>query len=105
MTDWTKETEQKLRSLADQDNFLLFEDRKYADIGATVALQAAGTVTWADLVTVHGVAGPGVIAAVASQAAQVGRDVGVLMVAEMSCADNLGILSILNIFLLYKIFC
>ena len=62
--NWTDETEKRLRRLADDNNFLLFEDRKYADIGNTVGLQAARTVTWADLVTVHGVAGPGVLEAV-----------------------------------------
>ena len=62
--DWTDDTEKKLRRLADDLNFLLFEDRKYADIGNTVGLQAARTVNWADLVTVHGVAGPGVLEAV-----------------------------------------
>ena len=46
----------KLRRLADDNNFLLFEDRKYADIGNTVGPQAARTVSWADLVNVHGVA-------------------------------------------------
>ena len=88
--DWSETTEHELRRLADHHNFLLFEDRKFADIGATVRLQAARTVTWADLVTVHGVSGPGVVQAVADAARHVGRDVGVLIVAQMSSADNLG---------------
>ena len=71
--DWSQDTAAKLRSLADTRSFLLFEDRKYADSGNTVQLQAAETVTWADLVTVHGVSGPGVIQAIASAAASVGR--------------------------------
>ena len=88
--DWTDETSSKLRSLADACSFLIFEDRKYADIGNTVELQAFNVVTWADIVTVHGVSGPGVLEAIDREAQKAKRDVGALMVAEMSCADNLG---------------
>ena len=56
ISDWTKTTENKLIALAAKHGFLLFEDRKLADIGNTVRLQAnAAAGDWADLMTVHGV--------------------------------------------------
>jgi len=89
VTDWTHETEKQLMTMASKYNFLLFEDRKLADIGNTVRLQAERVVGWADLVTVHGVGGPGVLEGVMSAAKGKGRDVGSLIVAEMSSAGNL----------------
>ena len=56
ISDWTKTTETELIALAAKHGFLLFEDRKLADIGNTVRLQAkAAAGDWAELVTVHGV--------------------------------------------------
>merc|ERR1719228_1515508 len=59
--DWTNNTSEQLKELSAKHNFLLFEDRKLADIGNTVRLQAKECVEWADLVTVHGVAAPGTL--------------------------------------------
>ena len=87
--DWTEETEKQMVALASKHNFLLFEDRKLADIGNTVRLQAERVVGWADLVTVHGVGGPGVLEGVQAAAKGKGRKVGALIVAEMSSAGNL----------------
>lgn len=87
--DWTEETEKQIVALANRHNFLLFEDRKLADIGNTVRLQAERVVGWADLVTVHGVGGPGVLEGVHAAANGKGREVGALIVAEMSSAGNL----------------
>ncbi len=41
--------QRELSQLAEQQSFLLFEDRKLADIGNTVRLQAAKFTRWADL--------------------------------------------------------
>ena len=87
--DWTEETEKQIVALANRHNFLLFEDRKLADIGNTVRLQAERVVGWADLVTVHGVGGPGVLEGVHAAANGKGREVGALIVAEMSSVGNL----------------
>ena len=55
ISDWSKDTEANLLSLAAKHRFLLFEDRKLADIGNTVRLQARAVAgDWAELVTVHG---------------------------------------------------
>ena len=87
--DWTEETQAALANLASRHNFLLFEDRKLADIGTTVRMQAGKVVCWADMVTVHGVGGPGVLDGVAAAAKDAGREVVALIVAEMSNAGNL----------------
>jgi len=87
--DWSDEIEREVVALAQRYNFLVFEDRKLGDIGNTVKLQAKKLVSWADMVTVHGVGGPGVLDGVHTAAADVGRDVGALIVAEMSSAGTL----------------
>lgn len=64
---------------------MLFEDRKFADIGKTVQLQYSKGVyriaDWADLVTVHGVPGAGVVQGLKSVASE---DNACVLVAEMS---------------------
>ena len=92
VADWSEDTEQELVRLAGQHGFLLFSDRKLADIGNTVKLQAGhcGVGRWASLVTVHGVAGPGTLEGLRAAAGEEG-EVGALVVAEMSCAGNLAV--------------
>merc|ERR1712038_672386 len=65
LEDWNYDMGSKLRLLAEKHNFLLFEDRKFSDIGTTVSLQYHGgpfqISSWSDLVTVHALPGPGVL--------------------------------------------
>ena len=65
LTDFGPETVEKLAQLAKKHGFLLFEDRKYADIGNTALLQYTQgmyhTAGWADIINAHPVPGPGVI--------------------------------------------
>ncbi|OSX69592.1 hypothetical protein BU14_1366s0003, partial [Porphyra umbilicalis] len=93
VTDWTDETAAALRLLADEHEFLVFEDRKFADIGNTVVAQAAGgvhrIVSWADIVNAHAVPGPGILSGLRVAVEAGGRPVGVLVLAQMSSAGNL----------------
>lgn len=80
----------ELKRLGEMHKFLLFEDRKFADIGKTVQLQFREGVyrisEWADLVTVHGVPGNGVIQGLKSVAS---KNNACLLVAEMSSVGAL----------------
>lgn len=82
---------EQLKALSKKHHFLLFEDRKFADIGTTVQLQCAKGVyriaDWADLINAHALPGPGIISGL-RQACE-GRDVGLLLLAQMSSAGSL----------------
>ncbi|XP_042865617.1 uridine 5'-monophosphate synthase-like [Penaeus japonicus] len=91
LTDFNKETVESLKELAATHNFMLFEDRKFGDIGSTVASQYSGgtynIVDWAEIVTVHGLPGDGIIKGLMS--AINGRPRGCVLVSEMSSAGAL----------------
>lgn len=89
LEDWTSDSAAKLVEVSQRHGFLLFEDRKLADIGQTVSRQfhdgPFSINRWCHLVTVHGVAGPGVIQGMGQE----GEPKGALIVAQMSSKDNL----------------
>lgn len=89
--DFTPALTQELKRLARQYDFLLFEDRKFADIGNTVKHQYQGgcyhIADWADIINAHSLPGPGIIKALAEVGLKQQR--GLLMLAEMSSTGHL----------------
>lgn len=87
VADWSEAVSEKLGQLAAEHRFLLFEDRKFADIGATVQKQFSGAPfyiqRWASLVTVHAIPGPGLLRSLEDP------NVGSLVLAQMSSQGNL----------------
>ena len=84
ISDWSPSKAEELARVAQQGRFLLFEDRKFADIGNTVALQYEIIQHWADIVTVHGLSGQGLIDGLRSKVPRVSRPRGALILAQMS---------------------
>ena len=80
IADFTQEFTQKLKAIAEKQNFLIMEDRKFSDIGFTVSHQLSGGVhriaDWADLVTLHGVPGAGIVDGLTAGLKQSARKVG-----------------------------
>ncbi len=71
---------------------LLFEDRKFADIGRVARTQMGGLYDirgWSDFVTSHSVSGPDVVDGIAEAWDEVERVGGVLLLAQMSSQGNL----------------
>ncbi len=81
----------QLRLIADKHNFLIWEDRKFADIGSVAAMQYTGGIfkiaDWADIVTVHAIAGDGTVEALKSKLET--KNSAFLLVAQMSSSNTL----------------
>lgn len=90
--DWTAESWIDFCQKAKNYNLLIFEDRKFADIGKISQNQMAGIYdirSWSDLVTAHLISGPDIIDGLLAGWKDVGRDGGVLLLAQMSSKGNL----------------
>ncbi|KAL8618911.1 hypothetical protein ACOMHN_020330 [Nucella lapillus] len=89
--DYTPDFATRLTQMADTYNFVIFEDRKFADIGHTVSIQYEKGVyhisDWAHIVNAHTLPGPGVIQALKQVGQAKGR--ACLLIAEMSSAGSL----------------
>ncbi|KAM9851411.1 uridine 5'-monophosphate synthase [Aulostomus maculatus] len=91
LTDYTAAFSQSLQALAEKHNFLIFEDRKFADIGNTVRDQYEGGLyqisSWSHIVNAHAVPGPSVVKGLSSVGKPLGR--GCLLIAQMSSQGSL----------------
>uniref|UniRef100_A0A3Q2QED1 Orotidine 5'-phosphate decarboxylase n=1 Tax=Fundulus heteroclitus TaxID=8078 RepID=A0A3Q2QED1_FUNHE len=91
LEDFSEEFSQKLKEVAEELKFLIFEDRKFADIGNTVRLQYKGGLfrisSWSHIVNAHAVPGSGVVEGLSAVANS--KEQGCLLIAQMSSQGSL----------------
>lgn len=92
INDFNQDFVNSLTALAVKHNFLIMEDRKFADIGNTAALQYSSGIfrisEWADLVTVHSLTGQSILKGLKSSLVS-SEPRGVFLLAEISSEGNL----------------
>ena len=92
ISDFTNDLIYELISLKRQYKFLIWEDRKFADIGNVVSSQIHGGIykisSWADLVSMHLISGPGIL--------KEAGPCGIIMIGSMSSKGSLADKNYLN---------
>jgi uridine monophosphate synthetase len=91
--DFTPDFTARLKKMAEEKDFLIFEDRKFADIGNTVKHQFYGGIyniaDWADCVTSHLIAGEGTVKGLFPDGPNPKRPQAAFLLARMSSKGNL----------------
>ena len=90
--DWSPSAWADFCALAEKHNLLIFEDRKFADIGKISRAQMAGVYNikaWSDIVTAHLISGPDIVDGLQAAWNDANREGGVLLLAQMSSRGNL----------------
>ncbi|XP_041472334.1 uridine 5'-monophosphate synthase-like [Lytechinus variegatus] len=91
LEDFSSTFIQSLQDLAEKHNFLIFEDRKFADIGNTVQHQYSSGMykisEWSHITNAHSVAGPGIISGLKAVGGAKNR--ACLLIGQMSSSGNL----------------
>lgn len=93
---FSRETAKEIGRIAEDENFMIFEDRKLGDIGGVVMNQYGGgnlrIADWAHFVTVHVLPGPGIIDSlgeIIDKRKQIDGEIrGVLILAQMSTKNT-----------------
>uniref|UniRef100_A0A6B2L3B9 Uridine 5'-monophosphate synthase n=1 Tax=Arcella intermedia TaxID=1963864 RepID=A0A6B2L3B9_9EUKA len=90
LTDFSTNFLEKLTQLSKKHNFLIFEDRKFTDIGNTAKLQYSGGIyqiaEWAHITNSHIISGASSVAAMREVGLPKQR--GLLLLAQMSTVDT-----------------
>jgi len=82
---------ERLQRMSQDREFMIFEDRKFADIGSTVQKQFHSGIyrisSWADFITVHLLPGPGILDGLFSEKSK--KNCSAFLLADMSAKGNL----------------